>query len=235
MSVSACVSILYGQNNSRHIIAPVENDKVFVEGDQKYTYQVYDEVFVSIGFISHRNGEYVFDMTIDNQSEDTLEFDPGEIHLFRYAQDTLAEKRIYYAQNPELVLDSIDFTIDDKKDKIRNNTFLSLVLSALYITTEIAGFNEEMDYGTIEAIRFGHDLSQIGLGIAREEKAEKIYELEYAGDYWLKGTIQHCVVPPNTYESGRIHFKVPQSEILKIYVPIDSRIYRYTFQDVALK
>ncbi len=233
ISVIGYFNVLYCQDNNDHILVPGESENVFVDRGQEFTYQAKDEVYVSIGFNSHFNGEYIFDMTIDNQSDDTLEFDPADIHLFRYNQDTLAEKRIYYALNPELVLDSIDNSIEERKDKVRNNTLLSIFFGAIYVTSEIAGINGDMDYGVLEAIRFTHDVAQMGLDISRQQSGEKIYDLKFAGDYWLNGALQQGIVYPHSFESGDIHFKVQQSEYFKIYVPIDHRIYSYTFQDVV--
>ena len=231
--VSTHFNILFCQNNSQHSLVPGENENVFEDHGQIFTYQAKDEVYVSIGFSSHTDGEYIFDMTIDNQSDDTLAFNPAQIHLFRYNQDTLAEKRIYYALDPRLVLDSIDNSIDERENKIKNNTILSIFLGAIYLTTEIAGFNGDIDYGALEAIRFTHDVAQMGLDIARQESGEKIYNLEFAGDYWLNGALRQGIVYPHSFESGKIHFQVQQSEFFKINVPIDNRIYRFTFQDVV--
>lgn len=224
---------VFCQDDNLHKMVPCEKEYIFEDRGQTFTYQAKDDVFVSIGFNSHCNGEYTFDMTIDNQSDDTLEFDPAEIHLFRYNQDTLAERRIYYALDPELVLDSIDDSIDEREEKIRNNTLLSIFLGALYVTTEIAGANGNIDYGALEAIRFTHQAAQMGLDISRQQSGEKIYNLEFAGDYWLNGALHQGIVYPHTYESGSIHFEVQHAEFFKINVPIDHRIYRYTFQDVA--
>jgi hypothetical protein len=223
---------IFGQERNQYTLTPDKNGKIFNERGRQFTYQAKDNVYVSIGYNNYRNGEYIFDITIDNQSEDTLNFDPQKIYLFRYNKDTLAEKRIYYALNPELVLDSIDYTIVKKEQKIKNNTFLSIFLGVLYLTSEVAGFNGDLSYEALETIRFTHDLAQIGLDIARQETGEHIYDLEFAGDYWLNGALNECIIIPHTFKSGKIHFKVPNSEVIKIYVPIEYRLYSYTFAEV---
>lgn len=220
---------IFSQESTLYTLVPDKNEKVFTERDRLFTYQAKDNVYVSIGFNIYRDGEYIFDMTIDNQSNDTLTFDPRDSYLFRYNLDTLAEKRIYYAVDPVLILDSIDNKIVEKEKKIKNSTFLSIFLGALYVTSEVAGFKGDISYETLEAIRFTHDVAQMGLDISRQEKEENIYDLEFAGDYWLNGAFQQCTILPYTFKSGKIHFKVPCSEELRIYIPIDYRVYRYNF------
>ena len=221
---------IYSQNKTQ-IIVPCENQRTFVDHNQTFTYQERDSVYVSIGFSSYRDGELIFDVTIDNQSSDTLAFDPGQIYLFRYARGSLAEQKAYHPLDAQLVLDSIDYSIEKRTKKIKNSTVFSILLWAFYVSAEIAGATGDMDYSALDAITVAHDIAQTGLEIGRHNNEDKLYYLSFDGDYWLNRVLQEGLVFPHTFESGNIHFKVEQSEIFKIDIPIGYRIFSYRFME----
>ncbi len=226
---SGCYSSQIAQEP--HIKAePIQTNKTFWDNGQLFAYQAKDSVIISLGFNDYYNDEIIMDMTIDNQSSDTIFFDPQAAYMFRYRNDSLSEKRIYYAQNPELVLDSIDNRYIDHKKRIRRSYGLSALVFAAYITAEVAGANADWDWGTMEAIRFTHDIAQVGLDQVRIDAENAMYSLEFAGDYWSKGTLHKTTINPNSYESGKIHFKIPYTDIYKIYLPVEHNLYRFTFK-----
>lgn len=209
---------------------PVSAHRTFWENGQLFAYQPKDSVIVSLAFNDYYNGEFIMDMTIDNQSSDTIFFDPQSAYVFRYSNDTLSEKRIYYAQNPELVLDSIDHRYLDQKKRIRRSYGLSALVFVAYVTAEVAGANADWDWGTMEAIRLTHDVAQIGLDQTRVDAEHAMYSLDFAGDYWSKGTMHKTTISPKSYESGKVHFKISYADLYKIYLPLEHNLYRFTFQ-----
>lgn len=232
ISISGLSSLLYGQESNRQKLVPCKNQSTFTEEKQEYIYQLKDSVYVSIAFKYHVDGESVFDLVIDNQSSDTLEFDPKDVYLFRYANNVLAEQKLYHPIDPKHILDSIDSHIEIRKDRIKTSTILSIALSVLCLSAEIAGAGGDMNYATLDAILLTHDAAQIGLDISRQHSQGKICDLNFKGDYWSKGVIQKCLVLPDSFEGGHIHFRVPESEVFKIYVPFEYRIFKFTFQAV---
>ena len=222
---------IYSQNNTQ-IIVPCENQLTFVDNNQTFIYLERDSVYVSVGFSNHRNGDFIFDVTIDNQGSDTLDFDPGQIYLFRYAHDTLAEQKAYHPLDAHLILDSIDSSIEKRETKVKNINVFSILLGVLYISAEIAGAAGDMDFSTMEAIRVTHEIAQTGLDIGRYNNEDKLYDLSFAGDYWLNGVFQRVLVLPHSFESGNIHFIVEKSDVLKIDIPIGEHIFRYEFEEV---
>ncbi|MCF8372872.1 MAG: hypothetical protein K9H64_14715 [Bacteroidales bacterium] len=222
---------IYAQNKTP-IIVPYENQRTFVDHNQTFIYQERDSVYVSIGFNYYRDGELIFDVTIDNQSSDTLAFDPGQIYLFRYAQGSLAEQKAYHPLDAQNVLDSINYSIEKRTNKIKKNTVFSVLLWAFYVAAEIAGATGDMNYNTLDAIAVAHDIAQTGLEIGRQNNEDKLYYLSFDGDYWLNRVFKEGLIFPHTFESGNIHFKVEQSEIFKIDIPIGYRIFSYRFEEV---
>jgi hypothetical protein len=218
----------YSQSN--YILLPTETSWTFEENGQQFSYLPIDSVIVSIGFQSYTNGEYIMDMTIDNQSADTLFFDPESVYLFRYNGDSLLEKKLYHVINPEKVLDSISESYEYQETRIEKNIFLSFLAGVAYITAEIAGLSGKIDYDAMEAIRFGHSLVQAGLEHIRYDAENNIYNLDFAGDYWTKGAIRKTTIRPYSFQSGKIHFRVPYSELIKIYMPVENNLYHFTFE-----
>ncbi len=219
-------------SQSDYVLLPTETSLTFEENGQQFSYQPIDSVIVSIGFQSYTDGEYVMDMTIDNQSADTLFFDPESVYLFRYNGDSLLEKKIYHVIDPEKVLDSISQSYEYQETRIEKNNFLSFLAGAAYITAEIAGLSGKIDYDALDAIRFGHSLVQAGLEHVRYDAENNLYTLDFAGDYWTKGAIRKTTVLPYNFQSGKLHFKIPYSEFIKIYLPVEDNLYRFAFKCV---
>lgn len=234
LSISAVIinfiSLPEAFNQNRSYLLPAESTNVFVENGQEFVYQSIDSVYVSMGFYSYNDDEIILDITIDNQGSDTLHFDPQLVYMFRYREDTLEEKRLYYALDPETVLDSIYFTQQTEESQLKRNVFFSILAGAAYITAEIAGIAGDIDYDMLEAVRFTHDVVQAGLDYSRYNTHNKLYNLDFAGDYWLKGAIRKTQIYPNTFESGKLHFVSPKSKLLKIYVPLEDKLFRFTFE-----
>ena len=109
--IAGSLNPIFSQENTNQHLVPGENQSLFQEDNQTFIYQVKDSVFVSIGFSEYINGEYIFNVCIDNHSDDTLNFDPNDINLFRYTNDTLAEMKAYNPENYSEILDSIDCVI----------------------------------------------------------------------------------------------------------------------------
>jgi hypothetical protein len=224
------ISLHEAINQTTFNLLPVESNNVFIENGQEFVFQSIDSVYVSVGFNSYNDNEIILDITIDNQGSDTLHFDPQSVYMFRYNEDTLAEKRLYYAINPETVIDSIYYTQYTEETRLKRNVFFSILAGAAYITTEIAGIAGNIDYDMLEAVRFTHDIVQIGLDHSRYHTRDRMYNLDFAGEYWLKGAIRETQIYPSSFESGKLHFISPKSELLKIYVPIEDNLYRFTFE-----
>ena len=219
--------------NSHPRIIPCKNQLTFLDDNQTFVYQENDSVYVSIAFVSHQCGDLVFDVCVDNQSSDTLAFDPCQIHLFRYTPDSLAELKVYHPLDANHILDSIDNSIDKQEKKIKNKNFFSILLGAACLTAQIAGATGDMDYNTLDAIWVAHDVAQVGIDIARENNMDNIYDLSYSGDYWLNMAMKKELVLPHSFKTGNIHFKVDGSEVLKIDIPIGYRIFTYRFERVG--
>jgi hypothetical protein len=218
----------FNQNGSYFL--PAESNNVFIENGQEFVYQSIDSVYVTMGFYSYNEDEIILDITIDNQGSDTLHFDPQSVYMFRYSEDTLEEKRLYYALDPETVLDSIQYSQYTEETRLKRNVFFSILAGAAYITAEIAGIAGDVDYDMLEAVRFTHDVVQIGLDYSRHNTHNKLYNLDFAGDYWIKGAIRETQIYPDSFENGKLHFVSPKSQLLKIYVPIEDKLYRFTFK-----
>jgi len=229
--IAGSLNPIFSQENTNQHLVPGENQSLFQEDNQTFIYQVKDSVFVSIGFSEYINGEYIFNVCIDNHSDDTLNFDPNDINLFRYTNDTLAEMKAYNPENYSEILDSIDCVITDKERKIRNKNIFSIALLTLYLTAEIAGATGDMDYGTLEAIRLTHNIAQTGIDISRYNTEENLYDLSFTGDYWKNATFKECVVLPHSFKSGNIHFRIPHSDVLEIEISFKYRIFRYSFRN----
>ena len=101
------------------------------------------------------------------------------------------------------------------------------------LSAEIAGASGDLSYDALDAIWVTHDIAQIGLDIGRQNNEDEINDLSFSGDYWLNGAFQKELVFPHTYERGYIHFKVEESEVLKIDIPIGYRIFTYRFEKVV--
>ncbi len=215
-------------------LSPIETDFVFNENGQEFAYLEIDSVFISIGFNNYYDNEIILDITIDNQSSDTIVFNPQSVYMFRYSEDSLLEKKLYYAINPEEVLDSIQYSQFNAENRLERNLFFKILAGAAYLTTEIAGIAGDIDYDVLEAIRFTHTVVQAGLDHSRYNTEDKLYNLDFAGDYWSKGAIRKTRIYPYSFESGKLHFNSPEPGQLKIYVPVEEKIYRFIFKNMEI-
>lgn len=220
----------YSQDSTFVRYVPCENQFTFSDAKQSYIYQEHDSIYVSLAFIGSRRGEYIFDLIIDNQSSVPLEFDPDQIHLFRYENDTLAEQKIYHPLNAGLVLDSIDASIETQKRKIRNKSAMSIFAWMLYFTAALATESGEMDYNTMDLIDLTHDAVQTGIAVGKEVNTNHIDNLCFDGDYWSNAVMTQDLIFPYSSDRGHIHFRVKTTQLFKIEIPIGDRIFRYRFK-----
>jgi hypothetical protein len=217
-------------------LEPSETENTFTEQGRPYSYQRIDSVIVSVGFDTYLENEYIFDVTVDNQSNKLLTFDPAQAYLFCYASDTsLLEKKIFFAIDPENRIDSIQYSILTEQKRARRNTIFSIVLAAAYITTEVAAVNSDISYETMEAIRATHTISQAILDESRADALNKADYLYFTQDYWHCNAFRKTMIQADTFNTGKIHFKVPYSPLYKVYIPVDGQIYRFNFNGISEK
>lgn len=214
-------------------LIPYNTPDVFNEEDRLFAYHEIEGVIVSMAFESYINGEYVMELTIDNQSDDTLRFDPSKIYLFRYNNDSLLdEAKLYTAIDADSMLNSLENQANVSKKKKNRSIAASVFLGAALLTAEVAGYNGNISYETLELFRFTHDVAQMGLDISRQKNAENLCNIYYTAEYWSQGALGPVTLYPHTYKSGNIHFKVPSSCLYKFYLPVDDRLYRFMFTEV---
>ena len=211
-------------------LEPSEDQNTFVEQGQPFSYKNINDIVVSIGFDTYMDNEYIFDVTIDNKSDSTFLFDPSQAYLFRFANDSsLAEQKIYFAVNPETAIDSIKKTVALEQKKVKRNAIVSVILAAAYITTEVVAANNDVSYETMDAVRSAHDLSQMVLNESRNESIDHIHYLYFTDDYWHFEALRNTEVKADTFYTGKMHFKVPYSPVFKLYIPVNSNTYRFSF------
>jgi hypothetical protein len=215
---------------------PSESENTFFEQGIPYAFKNIDSVIVSVGFDTYLNNEYILDATIDNQSGRLMHFDPSQAYLFCYSSDTtLQEKKVFFALNPEKQLDSIQQSIIKEQKRMRRSAIFSVVLAAAYLTTEVAAVNSDISFETMEAIRATHTVSQAILDESRTEAMAAVDYLYFSEDYWKCNAFRETMVQADSFQTGKIHFRVPFSPIYKVYIPLDGQIYRFTFKGINEK
>lgn len=211
-------------------LEPSENESTFLEQDRIFAYKPIDSVIVSIGFDRYLNDEFIMDVTIDNQSMDTFMFDPDDIYLFRYLSDTsLQEKKLYYAIDPELQIDSIERSVIMEQNKIKRNTALSILFAAAYVTAEIAGISKDVPYEALEALDVAHSVSQVVLDELRINAFNRMDCMYFTKDYWQYETLRKTTIGSKEFYSGKVHFKAPYADIIRIYIPANHHSYNFEF------
>jgi hypothetical protein len=216
-------------------LEPSDDENIFTENGKPFAWKSIDSVIVSVGFDTHLNNEFILDMTIDNQSNDTFSFNPSEAYLFLYSSDTsLAEQKIYFAIDPEKRIDSIQSTIIHENKKVKRNAVLSILFAAAYLTSEVvAATSDNISYETMEAVRATHTLSQLLLDESGYSAANNIDYLYFSDGYWHCNAFRKTGVEADTFYTGKIHFNVPYSPLYKVYIPVNGHIYRYEFKGVS--
>jgi hypothetical protein len=230
--------IAVGCNAPKQIIyrlEPSQNEKTFTENGQSFAWENIDNVIVSAGFDANVNNESILEITIDNHTDSTFDFDPTKAYLFRYSSDTaLAEPKIYFAVDPGQAIDSIQKTIVKEDKNIHRNAIFSILLAAAYLTTEVvAATSDDISYNTMEAVRATHDLSQMMLNEASNVSAENINQLSSSDAYWHCEVFKNTEIQADTFYTGKIHFKVPYSALYKVYIPVNGNTYRFEFKSVS--
>ncbi|MBN1117082.1 MAG: hypothetical protein JXA77_07755 [Bacteroidales bacterium] len=211
-------------------LVPYLASNTFEEYGRVFAYENIDDVIVSIGFESYNKNEFILELTIDNQSDDTIFFDPAEVYAFRdWENFTVIDDQLYFAVNPEVELDSIYQTAMVEEQIIKDTKKASIVLGIVYVAAEIAGISSDASYNTMEFVRGAHDLAQFGLAVSREEARNKLCNIYHYEDYWVNGALRTTIIPPGKYDSGKLHFRIPKAEIYKIFLPVEDRIYRFGF------
>jgi hypothetical protein len=200
---------------------------------KKIAYQNNDSVIVSVAFQNYYEGICSIEATIDNQSSQTVEFDPKNAYLFRYNTDsTLADNAIYYALDPKRISDSLDKKIDNQHKKLVGNTFFSIFLGMAYIAANVASVGNENLADGMDAITVVHDAAQITLDVAREVNVEKTNEFAFQKQNLANTALIQSSISPRQFAGGNLQFYVPYSPFYKIYLSVNNRIYSYTFQGI---
>jgi hypothetical protein len=216
-------------------LEPAEKERTFVEQGKPFAYKGIDSVIVSVGFDTHLDNEYILDVTIDNQSSDSISFNPSDVYLFRYSSDTsLAVQKLYFAVNPEIRIDSIQKSVVKEEKRAQRNAIFSILIAAAYLTTEVvAATSDNISYETMEAVRATHTVTQMVLDESRIEAADNINYLYFSKDYWHCNALRKSQIMPKTFYSGKLHFKVPYSPLYKIYIPVNNHTYRFDFKGIS--
>jgi hypothetical protein len=189
------------------------------------------DVIVSIGYDGTLNNEFVFDLTIDNQSDSTIIFDPTRAYLFCYdTNSTLTADALYSANHPDSVVNSLSSEIDSLDKNVKANTFFSVLLGIAYISAEIAMAGSDAPPVSRELLRAGHFTSQVLLDEKRFQDIEDIENLSYARCRVDEDIMRETVVEPGRYHTGKLHFTIPKSPYYKIYIPVNENIYSFRFK-----
>lgn len=218
--LSACYTT---QNFS---LSPNEPVNSFWSDGKLYSYEELDSVIVSIGFDSHKNGELIFDLAIDNRTDSIIEFDPSEIYAFSYKSDMDAVMA-YRPTSTNSVIDSLTDRRQQEEKRVKRNNALGVLLGVAVIVAAVAiaassDTETDVDDDLIESSGTFFEMSD-------DDSSPAIDEIEWNKYYWEHEVMQKSVIESKNIKMGKIHLRIPESPKYKIYIPVNNRVYGFSF------
>lgn len=225
------IFILAGCTTTQYIkFEPINQQNIFWENDRKIAYQNNDSVIVSVAIHCFDKKAYSLETTIDNQSNHPVVFNSKEVYLFRYNSDSLlAEKKVYFATDPLSDYHNYKEIKSSEEEEVSGISLLKMVAGAAYAAAKVASIGNEAIAEGMDVITSVRDVAQQGI---EDKRAKKIENLENTSDESLITYYQwnEISIEPGDFSIGNILLKVPYSEYYKVYLPINNRIYQYTFK-----
>jgi hypothetical protein len=212
-------------------IEPYNSENYFFEEGKPFAFKERAGVIVSLGFDSYLKHELVFDLTIDNQSDSMVIFDPSQVYIFSYPSDTsLSAEALYFTQNPDSILMDINKEIDSLDKKVQTNSIISFILGLAYMTADIVMAGGDMPYYSRDIVGVSHLATQIILDQSRIAKLKKIDNLSYVRCRTEEDIYRTTSIEAGNFHSGKLHFPIQQASYYTVYVPVNNRIYNFRFK-----
>lgn len=212
-------------------LKPYEPVHSYWENGIETAFQETDSVFVSVRFDQYRNGEYILDLAIDNQSDTVINFDPIQIYMILYSSDSILAQQIRYHQiEPQHYIDSINKKIKQQERRVNRNIAFSILMGVAHAAAEVSTLgDEEVSHEEKTELRASSMDAQLAMAEGRHDAWSEIDYLEYQKQYWKCDVWQKTSIEPNEIKYGKIHFRFPYAPQTRMYIPVGNRIFRFAF------
>lgn len=214
-------------------LEPCGTNNLFSDHGKNFSWDKKDQVIISVGYSGKINKDQVFEVTIDNQSDSAIFFDPEQSYIFCYDTNAqLISNFLFYSTPPDSVLLDYSEKIDSMNKRVITSSIFSILLGVAYIAADVAIAESNLSPATRDLLAVSHMSGQAIMDASRQYNLEEMDKMSYDRDYVAKEIIRRTRIEPGTFYTGTLHFKVPDSPMYKLYLPLNQRVFSYRFKTI---
>ena len=189
------------------------------------------DVSVSMGYDEYFDGQFIMDIVVENQTDSMIHFNPSDVYVFCYQSDSsLASASLYHPLQIDQVMVELDNYKKKERGKIVGNVFMGVfcIVTAAVIDEAIYT-SEDPSIFASDVVWLGNEIVQAGLAESSFKSARNIDDVECRKDFYSHEIMRETDIASGDYQSGKLHIKVPYAPFYRIYVPVNERIFGFTF------
>ncbi|HBH49863.1 MAG TPA: hypothetical protein DDX98_14555 [Bacteroidales bacterium] len=225
------LSHFYFPINAQEIhIKPDIHHNIFKEYGRLFAFENENNIIVSIGFEGKLENSLIFDITIDNQSDTVVYFNPSEIYAFCYdTSGSIVAEKMHVVLPADSVLRGLNVEIEKHDKKASNYNLLSMLMGVAYAATDIALASNGASGSSRDLLSVSHLAGQIIVDEVRAKSIEEADKLSHTRYHMNSEIFCNSSINAKSYRTGKIHFTLPESHYYKIYIPVNNQVYSFRF------
>lgn len=211
-------------------LSPHQPAHTYEDGPRTFSYTTEDSITVSTSYYGEVDSSKVFLLSVDNYSSTPITFDPEQIYLIAYSNDSsISTSKVFYAQNTDSMLVALDKEIEELQQKQKINTGGRIALGVAYFVVSIVGIANG-DSELLLGADVVHDVSQTALAISAIDLDDRTEKNFIKHERVYNEGLYKTDIEPGGAVYGKVYIVLPNSEQYRMYVPVEGNTFRFAFK-----